>query len=592
MKITRRELISQYLNFFKFKKHALLPNASLIPENDPTVLFTTAGMHPLVPFILGQQHPQGKKLVSLQKCIRTGDIEEVGDAFHHTFFEMLGNWSLGDYWKAEAIDMSFEFLTQILKIPKEKLAISCFKGDEDAEKDEESAEIWETLGISKERIVFLSKDNNWWGPAGTIGPCGPDTEMFYFVGLGSPKPNSNPESKEKEWCEIWNDVFVQYSKTKQGNYEHIDRKVIDTGMGVERVLAVLNGFKDDYMTEIFTDAIKELSYLSGKRYAINQDCTRMMRIILDHIRASIFILNENIVPSNIEQGYVLRRLIRRAIRFGKQLGVEGKFCKKIAQCFLNYYKGDYPELKINEKFILQELEKEEEKFKETLEKGIKEFEKLIKGKKMITGKESFLLYQSFGFPFEITEDIAQEHRVKVDEEEFQEELAKHQEISRQSNQGRFKSGLADNSEETTKLHTATHLLNQALREVLGKEVKQKGSNITPERLRFDFNFSRKLTDEELKKVEDLVNRKIHEGLQITREEMSPKEAIKKGAQAEFIEKYGEKVSVYTICDKHHQFSCEICTGPHVENLKELGHFKIIKEEAVAAGVRRIKAVLE
>lgn len=595
-KITRKELISQYLNFFKMKKHALLPNASLIPENDPTVLFTTAGMHPLVPYILGQSHPLGKRLVSVQRCIRTGDIDEVGDAFHHTFFEMLGNWSLGDYWKQDAIKMSFDFLTEVLKLPVDKLCFSCFKGDEDAPRDDESSEIWKSIGVKESQIVFLGKDKNWWGPAGKTGPCGPDTEMYYFVGTGKPKANSNPESKESEWCEIWNDVFVQYNKTKEGKFEHIDRKVIDTGMGVERTLAVLNGLKDNYLIEGFVPAIEEVAYLSGKRYGFNQDHTRAMRIIADHIRAAVFILNEGITPSNVEQGYVLRRLIRRAIRFGKQISVEGKLCKRVAKKFIDYYKEDYPELNESEKFILDEIEKEEIKFNETLEKGIKEFEKMIREKKEISGKDAFFLYQSFGFPFEITKDLCEEHRMKIDEKGFEEELEKHQELSRKSTQGKFKSGLQDNSEQTTKLHTATHLLNQALREVLREDIQQKGSNITPERLRFDFNFDRKLTKEELKEVEDIVNQKISEGLDVERKEMSVDEAVKLGAEAVFKGKYGEKVSVYMICGKDEKglrpFSCEICAGPHVANIKELGHFKIIKEEAVASGVRRIKAVLE
>ncbi len=418
--------------------------------------------------------------------------------------------------------------------------------------------------------------------------------MHVYVGLGKPKSNSNPKDKESEWCEIWNDVFVQYSKTKEGKFEHINRKVIDTGMGVERVLCVLNGLKDNYLTEIFQPAIKEIEKLSDKHYGFNQEHTRAMRVIADHIRASVFILNENIVPSNVEQGYVLRRLIRRAIRFGLRLGIEGKFCKRIAKIFIDCY-GDYKEFKNSEQFILEELDKEELKFKETLDKGIKEFENLVSEKKArkLSGEDAFLLYQSFGFPFEITKDLATERGIKVSEEEFNEELSAHQELSRQSNQGKFKSGLQDNSEETTKLHTATHLLNQALREVLKEDIQQRGSNITPERLRFDFNFERKLTEKELKEVEELVNKKISEGLEVLREEMSVDDALKKGARAVFKERYSDRVSVYTICDKKNKkFSCEICAGPHVSNIRELGHFKILKEEAVAAGVRRIRAVLE
>ncbi|MEM2017673.1 MAG: alanine--tRNA ligase [Candidatus Pacearchaeota archaeon] len=588
MKITRKELIDSYLTFFKLKKHAVLPNVSLIPENDPTCLFITAGMHPLVPFILGQEHPLGKRLVSVQRCLRTDDIELVGDAFHHTFFEMLGNWSLGDYWKQEAIRMSFEFLTQVLKIPLAKLAVSCFAGDEDAPRDEEAAKIWQSLGIPKERIVFFGKDKNWWGPVGKQGPCGPDTEMYCYVGKG--KPKSTPATQENEWCEIWNDVFIQYIKDERGNFKPMERKVVDTGMGVERVLACLQGIKDDYMTEIFLPVIKELEYLSSKKYGFNLEHTRAMRIIADHLRAAVFILAEKIQPSNVEQGYVLRRLIRRAIRYKKQLGIEGKIGKRIAKLFIDYYK-DYPELKSNEEFILTEIEKEEEKFSKVLEQGLKKFEELAKGKKAISGKDAFFLYQSYGFPFEITKELAKERGMKVDEEGFSSMFKKHQELSRQATQGKFKSGLTDNSEATTKLHTATHLLNQALREVLGKEIQQCGSNITPERLRFDFNFPRKLTEEELKKIEDLVNKKISEGLEVRKEIMPLEKALKMGAQAVFKERYPEKVSVYIIGNEK-PFSIEICAGPHVSNTKVLGHFKIIKEEAVAAGIRRIKAILE
>ncbi|MFH1823544.1 MAG: alanine--tRNA ligase [archaeon] len=580
MAITRKELIKNYLTFFKLKKHAIIPSASLIPENDPTVLFTTAGMHPLVQFILGQEHPEGKRIANVQKCIRTGDIDLVGDPFHLTFFEMLGNWSFNDYWKIEAIKMSFEFLTQVLKIPIEKLAVTCFKGDEDAPKDEEASKIWQSFGIKN--ITFLGKEDNWWGPAGKIGPCGPDTEMFYWVGKGTPTPLD-----DKNWSEIWNDVFIQYNKTENG-YEHIDKKVIDTGMGVERTLAVLQGIKDIYQTELFQGAIKEISYLSEKKYGLNQDITKAMRIIADHIRAAVFILSEGIAPSNLEQGYVLRRLIRRAIRYGKQINVEGNFCKRIGKIFINYYEKDY---EFNEEFILSELEKEEIKFKETLEKGLKEFHRMSKDKK-IDAKESFLLYQSYGFPIEMTIELAREKGIKVYERDFQKELEKHQELSRTSTKGRFKSGLADNSSETTKLHTASHLLNQALRDVLKQEITQKGSNITPERLRFDFNLDRKLTEEEIKKVEDEVNDKIQKQLEVKKQEMRFEEAKKIGAHGAFAHKYGKKVIVYSICDKDRPYNCEICTGPHVENIKSLGTFKIIKEQSVGAGARRIKAILQ
>ncbi len=566
----RKELIKKYLEFFKLKNHKEIPNAPLIPENDPTVLFTTAGMHPLTPYLLGHKHPLGKKLVGVQKCIRTSDIEMVGDETHHTFFEMLGNWSLGDYWKKEAIEMSFEFLTKVLKIPKEKLAVTCFEGDKDAKKDEESAKIWKSLGIKK--IKFLGKKDNWWGPAGNTGPCGPDTEMFV------------------NRVEIWNDVFMEYEKDRKGNYNPAKQKNIDTGMGVERTLAVLNGLKDNYKTELWKPIIEKIEKLSGKKY---KDYKKEMRIIADHIKAAVFIIAEGITPSNTEQGYVLRRLIRRAMRWGMRLNLKN-FIDKIAESVFEIY-SDYKFYKEN---ILKELNKEEKRFLETLERGLKilnlkVFEKEGKSdwieRKKIIGTRVFLLYQSYGFPIELTEEIAKEKGYSVDRRGFEYELKKHQKLSRTASAGRFKSGLADQSEQTTKLHTATHLLLSALRKVLkDKNIIQKGSNITPERLRFDFNFPRKLTKEELKKIEELVNKQIKRETPVTREEMSPSEAKKKGAMGIFDKKYGEKVSVYTIGN----FSKEICSGPHVKNTKDLGMFRIIKEESSSAGVRRIKAIVE
>ncbi len=564
--MNRKQLIKAYIDFFKSKNHKEIPNASLIPENDPTVLFTTAGMHPLIPFLLGQPHPLGKRLVNNQKCIRTGDIEEVGDAFHLTFFEMLGNWSLGDYWKKQAIQYSLEFLTKNLKIPKEKLTITGFKGDKDAPRDTESAKAWQSLGIAKSKIKFLPKNENWWGPAGKTGPCGPCTEMFV------------------NGFEIWNDVFMQYNKTKKGNYESLKQKNVDTGMGVERTLAILNNKNSVYETELFQPIIKKIEQLSKKKNLHNN---KPARIIADHIKASCFILAEGILPSNTEQGYVLRRLIRRAIRYGKELDLKN-FTPEIAKpVFLIY--DDYKHLQKNKKKILEQLKKEENNFLQTLEKGLRVFEKLTKGKKQLSGKNAFLLYQSYGFPLEITKELAKEKNIKIDKKDFEKEFNKHKKLSRTATQGRFKSGLADKGEETTKLHTATHLLAQALRQILNKpDLHQRGSNITAERTRFDFNFDRKLAPEELKKVENLVNKKIQEKLPIKREEMTPKQAKISGAQGIFDTKYGEKVSVYTIGN----FSKEICAGPHVKNTKELGHFKIIKEESSAAGVRRIKAVLE
>jgi len=567
----RKELINLYIDFFKSKAHKEIPNSPLIPENDPTVLFTTAGMHPLVPYLLGHKHPLGKRLVNAQKCIRTGDIDEVGDEFHLTFFEMLGNWSLGDYFKKEAIEYSFEFLTKILKIPKEKLRITCFKGDKDAPKDTEAAKIWENLGIKKSQIKFLGKKENWWGPAGKTGPCGPDTEMFV---------NNS---------EIWNDVFMQYNKNAKGDYTELKQKNVDTGMGVERTLAILQNKSSVYETHLFLPIIEKIEKLSKKRYGQNKEETRAMRIIADHIKASVFILAENIAPSNKEHGYVLRRLIRRAIRYGKTIMMQNNFTKQLAEIVISIY-PDYRHLQKNKKFILNEIEKEENIFRQVLASGLRYFNKILKQikNKTVSGKDAFLLYQSYGFPLEMTIELAKENKLKVDVKGFEAEQKKHQKLSRTASAGKFKSGLADHSKETTKLHTATHLLNQALRQVLKKpDLHQKGSNITAERLRFDFNFDRKLTEKEIKQVEDLVNKKIQEKLEIKREEMNLEQAKKQGVHGVFEHKYGDKVFVYSIGN----FSREICAGPHVSNTSELGKFKIIKEESSAKGVRRIKAVL-
>ena len=581
--ITRKELIRKYLEYFKSKGHKEVQNASLIPENDPSVLFTTAGMHPLVPFLLGEKHPLGKRLCNVQRCIRTGDIDSVGDEYHHTFFEMLGNWSLNDYWKEDAIKMTFEFHTKILKIPIERYAISVFKGDEISEKDEETIKIWKKLGIKEERIALLGREDNWWETAGA-GPCGPCTEQFFYKGKNPPKIF---DPKDKNWVEIGNDVLMEYVKDKEGNYKKSSLRNIDFGGGVERTLAVLNNLEDNYLTDSFKLIIEKISEISGKKYGKEKEETRAMRIIADHLKAAVFILGDGVVPSNIERGYVLRRLIRRAIRFGRILGIK-EFTKKIALAVFDIY-DDYDILMRNKIFILEELEKEEKKFLETIEKGMKEFEKISQKSKEISGKDSFLLYQSFGFPLELTKELAKEKGIFVDEKAFYDELKKHQELSRTLSAGTFKSGLADDSEKTKKLHTATHLLNEALRVVLNdRDIFQKGSNITPERLRFDFNFSRKLTNEELKKVEDLVNKKIQEALDVSWKEMSLEEAKKVGAQGVFESKYGEKVKVYFIGD----FSKEICAGPHVSNTKELGKFKIVKEESSSAGVRRIKAEVE
>ncbi len=683
--IGRKQLIKKYIEFFKSKDHKEIPNTSLIPADDPSVLFTTAGMHPLVLFLLGQKHPLGKRLVSVQKCIRTGDIEEVGDDVHLTFFEMLGNWSLGGYWKKECIEWSYEFLTKELKIAPKKLTISCFKGDTNAPRDEESAEIWKSLGISK--IKFLGKKDNWWGPAGKTGPCGPDSEMFV------------------KGVEIWNDVFMQYDKREKvllvdgmhclydkdfkvnerlseiinkidtrkilvinafgekarklldrygievftfemkikkdnpeffkkllkkcnlksdnvvyfdhlkenlegankagikktkhyrGNikeiqkfidsnlyyYKPLKQKNVDTGMGVERTIAVLQGKKDVYETETFKPIIDEIEHLSGKSYKNNK---KSMRIIADHIKASVFILAEGILPGNVEHGYVLRRLIRRAVRYGKKLGIKN-FTKEVAEPVFNIY-DDYSDLRKNKKQILEELEKEEKRFLEVIEKGLDKFNKLASKKKKLGGKEVFLLYQSYGFPIELTQELAKEKRIAVDMKGFEKEQKKHQELSRTATKGKFRAGLADYSKITTKLHTATHLLHAALRKILRGQVRQMGSNITSERLRFDFTHPKKLTPEEIKKVENLVNKQIKKGLNVKFKEMPYKKAVKTGALSFFREKYPEIVGVYSVGD----FSKEICAGPHIKNTKEIGRFKILKESSSAAGVRRIKAVVE
>jgi len=572
--ITRKQLINKYIKFFESKKHKNIPSASLIPENDPTVLFTTAGMHPLVPFLSGQKHPLGKRLVNVQKCIRTGDIEEVGDTTHHTFFEMLGNWSLGDYWKKEAIQYSLEFLTKEIKISKNKLTVTCFKGDTKNKipKDNESAKIWKSLGIKK--IKFLDKKENWWGPAGETGPCGPDTEIFV----------NN--------VEIWNDVFMEYNKTKSGKYLPLSQKNVDTGMGVERTLAILNKLDDNYLTPLFLPIIKEIEKLSGKKYKGNE---KSMRIIADHIKAATFILGDEkgISPSNVGQGYVLRRLIRRAIVHANSLGIKENFSKSFPEIIIKIY-PDYKELQTNRNFILKELEKEENKFRQTLERGLNKFKKFSKNKK-ISGKEGFLLFQSFGLPVQMINELAKKEGIKFDTSATLALISKHQQLSRTASAGKFKSGLADHSERTIKLHTAAHLMHAAIQKVLDPEAKQKGSNITPERLRFDFAFDRKLTDKEKKEIEDFVNDKIKRKLEVTREEMPLKKAFSSGAQGEFGHKYPEIVSVYTIKDpkeKSGYCSKEICTGPHVKNTNKLGKFKIIKETSCSSGVRRIKATIE
>ncbi|MBT5739682.1 alanine--tRNA ligase [Candidatus Woesearchaeota archaeon] len=576
-----KELKQKYLEFFKSKGHAIIPSASLIPVNDPTVLFNTAGMQPLAPYLTGENHPQGKRLADVQKCLRTVDFENIGDDTHHTFFEMLGNWSLGDYFKEDAIKWSFEFLTskEWLGLPLSKLAFTVYKGEGDVPKDSESASIWESLGVSKDRIAFLGSDNFW--IAGEAGPCGPSSEMFYWTG-DSDAPVKFDEEDER-WVEIWNDVFMAYNKSEDGSITKLKQQNVDTGMGLERTAAVLLGKKSAYETDLFQPIIKKIVSLSGKDY---EDNKKAMRIIADHLRAATFVLAEGLEPSNTDRGYILRRLIRRAIRFGKQLGITTEFTSLIAEVVVSEYCEGYPELKENKNKIISELQKEEKKFEITLEKGLREFEKMAT-KGNLSGEDAFLLFQSYGFPLEMTEELADERKVKVDAEQFFAAYERHQKLSRTATEGKFKGGLADLSDESVKLHTATHLLNEALRKVVSSDIKQRGSNITPERLRFDFTFDRKLTDEEKKAVEDEVNKVINADLKVVRKEMLQEEAAKLGAQAEFGKKYPDTVSVYLVGD----YSIELCGGPHVNSTKEIGHFKIVKEQSSSAGVRRIKAVI-
>ena len=587
-----RQLKEKFLKFFKEKGHAIIPSASLIPEHDPTVLFTTAGMHPLVPYLMGQPHPLGKRLADVQKCIRTGDIDAVGDSSHLTFFEMLGNWSLGDYFKKEAIAWSLEFLTskKWLGIDKNKISVTCFAGDKDAPKDSEAASFWKEGGIPEERIFFLPKADNWWGPAGQTGPCGPDTEMFFDTGKEKCGQHCKPGCNCGKYFEVWNDVFMQYNKTADGKFVPLAQKNVDTGMGVERTIAMLQGKKSVFETESFIPILEEI-----RKHSPNKDWheenMRSLRIIADHLRAAVFILGDEnkVVPSNVDQGYILRRFIRRSIRHGLQLKIKRDFCAAVAQTIISHNKEMWPELWQNHPSIIEEVQKEEQKFRNTLEKGLRRFEGLEKGK-AISAQEAFLLFQSFGFPIELTQELAKEKNIPVDIEGFSKEFEKHQQLSRAGAEKRFKGGLADHSEQTTKLHTATHLLNEALKLVLGsRNIHQKGSNITPERLRFDFNFDRKMTDAELREVERVVNEKINEGIPVRRVEMTLVEAKKAGAEGVFEQKY-EKITGNIFVYRIGEFSKEICGGPHVTNTKEIGSFKIVKEEGVAAGVRRIKAV--
>lgn len=574
-----------YINFFVSKGHKQIPSSPVVPENDPSVLFNTAGMQPLIPYLLGQPHPYGTRLCDYQKCVRTNDLEEVGDTTHHTFFEMLGNWSLGDYFKDESISWSFEFLTKVLNIPIERLAVTVFAGDDTIPFDEVSHDKWLSLGIKEERIARTVSDNFW--IAGESGPCGSDTEIFYFRSNDEIPDVFDPE--DDRWVEIWNNVFMQYFKSKDGIVTDLPHKNVDTGMGVERTTAILEGVNDNYLSSVWKDIIDLISELSNLPYEGNE---KSMRIIADHIRTAVFISADpsGIKPSNTDQGYILRRLIRRAIRHAKQLGIDinSNWEEQIAGLILEKYKPYYKELVDNENVVYEVLKNEKIKFNRTLEKGLKEFEKVTKGSKTIDGITAFHLFDTYGFPIELTIELAQEQGITVDKQGYLDKFKEHQELSRTASAGKFKGGLAGNSEIETKYHTATHLLNAALKEVVNKDVHQKGSNITPERMRFDFSCDHKLTDEEKSKTEELVNKWIKESLDVTVREMTKEEAINSGAECMFIEKYPDIVTVYSIGDVSH----ELCGGPHVKNTSELGHFKIIKEEASSAGVRRIKAILE
>lgn len=589
--MTANELRTMYVNFFKERGHKEIASASLLPENDPTVLFTTAGMHPLVPYLLGEKHPGGKRLTDVQKCVRTEDIDEVGDDTHCTFFEMLGNWSLGDYFKKESISMSFDFLTNYLHIPLERLAVTVFEGDELATADVEAEEIWKSFGFKSDQIFRYGRENNWWGPAGQTGPCGPDTEIFYDMGKSKCGPNCGPSCKCGKYVEIWNNVFLQFNKEVDGTFTELKQKNVDTGMGLERVLTIFNGKTNVYDTELFIPIMQTLEKILEKEGKAIPE--RDKRIICEHTRAITFILGDpmKISPSNTEQGYILRRLIRRIIRLFRKADINANYLCELSGVIIQQYGLVYPELEENREFILEQLQKEYNLFSKTLDEGLKKANRYLDSMEqggILSGELAFKLYDTFGFPIEFTSELASERGYQVDMDGFRKKFEEHQNKSRQGAAGKFAGGLADNNEQTAKLHTATHLLNGALRKVLGDEVFQRGSNITSERLRFDFSFGRKVTKEELEKVEAIVNEAIRKKIDVILEEMPPEKAYEEGAIGVFSGKYGEIVKVYTIPG----YSKEICGGPHAENTGELVSFKIKKEEASSAGVRRIKAVID
>ena len=599
--MTANELRSKYIEFFKSKNHVEISGQSLIPENDPSVLFTMAGMHPLVPYLLGEKHPAGTRLTDYQKCIRTGDIEEVGDPSHLTCFEMLGNWSLGDYFKKESIAFSYEFLTSKdwLALDPKKLSVTVFAGDENAPRDEEAASYWKENGMPEDKIAYLPASDNWWA-AGPTGPCGPDTEIFYWVGEGLPPVGSNKGTDSDNWMEIWNNVFMQYNRIDEKTLVPLEKKNVDTGMGLERTNCILQGKKSVYLTEVFQPIIEKIEQLSSYKYGSDEEKDKSVRIIADHARASVFIIGDvrGVSPDRVGAGYVLRRLIRRAVRHGMKLGIEKAFLAEVADVVIENFKCAYPELEQNAEKVKKELTAEEEKFRVTLKNGEAEFQKLLPNlmknpKKEISGKVAFRLYDTFGFPLELTQELGAENGFTVDIEGFKEAERKHQEASKSLDAGKAKGGLAEQSDTTTKYHTATHLLQQALVNVLGDQVAQKGSNINNERMRFDFTFERPMTKEEIQKVEDIVNEKIKEDLPVTMEIMSLEAAKAEGARALFTNKYGEDVKVYTIGrdPKNDWFSKEVCGGPHVQHTAQIGEFKIQKEQSSSAGVRRIRAVI-
>ena len=585
------EIRNKYLDFFKRHGHAVIPSAPLIPENDPSVLFTTAGMQPLVPYLLGEKHPEGTRLTDFQKCLRTNDIDEVGDNRHLTYFEMLGNWSLGDYFKEESIAMSFEFLTKELGIPVEKLSVTCFAGDEDCQRDEVTASCWKKAGIPEDRIYYFGKDDNWW-IAGEEGPCGPDTEMFYDTGKPKCSENCNPSCGCGKYVEIWNNVFMEFFKTKDGKYTKLKQHNVDTGLGLERMAMLLQGKETPFDTELFKPVMDKLQELAGEN-----DSIESRRIVSEHLRASMMIIQDGGLPSNVDRGYILRRLIRRMVRHLRKLQINLNELEELIDLNIDTLKEMYPELHQNSNKIKSVIIEEKDKFEKTLERGEREFNKIVnrmknEGKDTISGQDLFTLYETYGFPPEVTQDLAREAGLKVDTTEFDKLFKEHQEKSRMGSEQKFKGGLAGTGEQEVRYHTTTHLLNAALKVILGKDVHQKGSNITPERMRFDFSCDHKLTEDEKKKVEDLVNEWISRGLDVKCEEMKKDDAIKSGAECMFIEKYPDIVTVYSIGNDKETVSKELCGGPHVKNTSELGHFKIKKEEASSAGVRRIKAILE